>query len=424
MNIKEYEGATLRECLSRVRVDLGPDAIILETKKAKRGGYLGMGSREVVVVVAGTGISVEQPRQEPVAARTAVMEPPATRLDAEEPEPFRPWTPAVLTGQAVVGTAAPPAEDDGQIRRLEMELAELRAGMEAVRMAMAGGQVSAVAQAVASVAPPAKAAPSPFEGLRQRMVDNDIPVEVADEFLKALPDLSGWQVHARESLAESSLRDLMTQRIACSGAITLTPGKTKVVALIGPTGVGKTTTVAKLAAHFALVAKKRVALLTVDTYRIAAVEQLKTYAQIIDVPVRVVYNPSEIGPALQEFAGYDLVLIDTAGRSHKNAMQLRELKAIVDAVPCETHLLISASTKQRDMLDHIERFQKVRVDRLIFSKLDETVTYGTLFATAALARVPVSYVTTGQRVPEDIEVATASKLSGLALNGVRATQAA
>lgn len=419
MRIKEYEATTLRECLQQVRGDLGPEAVILETRKAKRGGYLGLGSREVVVVVAGTGIAIEDAPRKQTPGRPAAAPSPSAEPE-EKGEAFRPWVPDTAPAQAVVRGASPAAQED-ELHRLQAELAELRAGVEAVRMAVSAGVPAAGSSAYA---PTPSVHPPLFAGLRQRMLENDIPGEVADEFLKALPDLSGWQVQARESLAESALRDLMVQRVRCDGGITLTPGKTRVVALIGPTGVGKTTTVAKLAAHFALVAKKRVALLTVDTYRIAAVEQLKTYAQIIDVPIRVVYNPSEIGAAMQEFAGYDLVLIDTAGRSQKNAMQIRELKAVVDAVSCETHLLIAASTRQRDMLDHVERFQKVRVDRIIFSKLDETVTYGTVFATAALTGVPVSYVTTGQRVPEDIEIADASKLCSLALNGARALQAA
>ena len=423
MRIKEYEATTLRECLQQVRGDLGPDAVILETKKARRGGYLGLGSRDVVVVVAGIGISVDKSRPPQVERAPAEAARASSGRSGSEDATFRPWVTDGAPGRAVVREPASAADEDEQIRRLEAELAELRAGVEAMRMAVSAGSAPAAATGPAT-ATATVTAPAPFGGLKQRMLDNDIPPEVADEFLRALPDLSGWQVQARESLAESALRDLMVQRVRCCGGIVLTPGKTKIVALIGPTGVGKTTTIAKLAAHFALVAKKRVALLTVDTYRIAAVEQLKTYAQIIDVPVRVIYNPPEIGPAMQEFAGYDLVLIDTAGRSQKNAMQCRELKAIVDAVPCETHLLIAASTRQRDMLDHVERFQRVRVDRLIFSKLDESVTYGTVFATAALTGVPVSYVTTGQRVPEDIEVADAAKLCGLALNAVRTPQAA
>jgi flagellar biosynthesis protein FlhF len=180
--------------------------------------------------------------------------------------------------------------------------------------------------------------------------------------------------------------------------------------------VGKTTTIAKLAAHFSLVEKRRVGLLTMDTYRIAAVEQLKTYSQIIDIPVQVAYNQSDVVPALRTFENCDLVLIDTAGRSQKNVMQVSELKTLIDMADCETHLVLSASTKERDLCDQVERFLGVGVDRLLFTKLDETTSYGTIYSLAAKYDLPVSYITTGQKVPEDIEVADGTKLAAIVMN--------
>jgi flagellar biosynthesis protein FlhF len=157
-----------------------------------------------------------------------------------------------------------------------------------------------------------------------------------------------------------------------------------------------------------------------DTYRIAAVEQLKTYGQIIDIPIRVAYTSAEIAPALESFAGFDIVLIDTAGRSQKNLMQVSELKSLVDTAGCETHLVLAASTKEKDLLDQVARFRESGVDRILFTKLDETTTYGTMYTIAAKTGIPVSYLTTGQKVPEDIEPADGARLASLVLDSTPA----
>ncbi len=180
-----------------------------------------------------------------------------------------------------------------------------------------------------------------------------------------------------------------------------------VVALVGPTGVGKTTTIAKLAANFALFEGKSVGLITIDTYRIAAVEQLKTYSEIINLPIEVVYTAAEFKRALVNLEEKELILIDTAGRSQKNKQQIRELRHFFNGRRLdETHLVLSANTKLEDLLETAESFQEIEYNRLIFTKLDETNNLGNVLEVADRLKIPMSYVTTGQNVPEDIEVAT------------------
>ena len=180
-----------------------------------------------------------------------------------------------------------------------------------------------------------------------------------------------------------------------------------VVALVGPTGVGKTTTIAKLAANFALFEGKSVGLITIDTYRIAAVEQLKTYSEIINLPIEVVYTAADFKRALQNLSNKQLILIDTAGRSQKNKQQIRELKHFFNGRPLnETHLVLSANTKLEDLLETADSFKELNVNRLIFTKLDETNSLSNVVEVAERLQIPLSYVTTGQSVPEDIEVAT------------------
>ena len=193
-------------------------------------------------------------------------------------------------------------------------------------------------------------------------------------------------------------------------------GTRRVIALVGPTGVGKTTTVAKLAANFKLAHGMRVGLITVDTFRIAAVEQLKTYAEIIDLPLAVVNDPSEMPRALDELGAVDIVFIDTAGRSPRDEVKIRELaEFLLQARPDEVHLVLSAVAGQRSLRSAVERFAVVQFDRLILTKLDEAESLGGLLAVLGLSSRPVSYLTTGQAVPDDIEPADRERLARLIL---------
>lgn len=182
--------------------------------------------------------------------------------------------------------------------------------------------------------------------------------------------------------------------------------------IVGPTGVGKTTTIAKLAAIHALWEKKNILLLTADTYRIAAVEQLRTYAKILGVPMDVVYEASEIPGILAKHGTPDLVLLDTAGRSQRDTRRLEELRGLYDAfLPDTVHLALPANMKYRDMLDVVERMGVVPLSHIIFTKLDETTTYGALLNIMLDFARPASFFTTGQNVPNDIEVASGMRLA-------------
>lgn len=190
--------------------------------------------------------------------------------------------------------------------------------------------------------------------------------------------------------------------------IVLNEGHQKVVFFIGPTGVGKTTTIAKIAAHFKLNKNVRVALITADTYRIAAVEQLKTYANIIDVPLKVIYTIEEFNQAVRDYAEYDLVLVDTAGRSHKNQDQCGELYHLLEdctldeSIEKENYLVLSATTKYKDLLKINDVFGKVKDYGLIFTKIDETLCLGNILNLRLYSGAPLSYIADGQSVPDDI----------------------
>lgn len=196
--------------------------------------------------------------------------------------------------------------------------------------------------------------------------------------------------------------------------IDITPGKTKYVFFLGTTGVGKTTTIAKIASSFKIKEKRNVGLLTADTYRIAAVEQLRTYANILGIPLSVVYSASEIEEARKDLDKYEVVLVDTAGRSDKNKEQIDELKRLINAIPeedREIYLVLSATTKYGDLIRITEVYKDVAKYKLIFTKVDETGTIGNIYNILMRTGAGLSYVTFGQNVPDDISAADTQSIA-------------
>jgi len=194
---------------------------------------------------------------------------------------------------------------------------------------------------------------------------------------------------------------------------------TKIWVLVGPTGVGKTTTLAKLAAHFSLKERKRITLVTFDTYRIGAVEQLKIYAQLLGLPLEVAFHREDLTRIIEKNLHQDLLLIDTVGRSPRDTKHLEELKDFLTAHPLiENHLLLSATTKEKDLGRVVQQYSFLPIKSYLFTKLDETEEYGPLLNQLLHDRKPLSYLTHGQRVPEDIELATKAKVASLVVNAI------
>ncbi len=334
MNIRRFQADRLQDALDAVRERIGPEAVILETRRVRGPGPLGyLRPRRFEVVAAAEERASDAIRGEILGLRAAV-ERMARRLDS-----------ARGPGESVVELL----DARGVPRQEAMEL-------------------------VADLEPPA--APADRRAIGARM-----------ESIMGFPH-----------------------------PIVLEPGTRKVCALVGPTGVGKTTTLAKLAARFALMQRARVCLVTADTYRIAAIEQLRTYGQILGVPVEVAVTPAEVEQALARHAQADLVLVDTAGRSPRNEMQMAELKNYLRAVgPGETHLVLGLNMHAHDAMFTARAFAEVGFDHFLFTKLDETRGPGLILPLRRAFDRPLSYITTGQRVPEDIEVANAQRISRMLL---------
>lgn len=240
--------------------------------------------------------------------------------------------------------------------------------------------------------------------LYNTMIDNEVDERYANQIIDTL-DVSG----KKEVPIDYYLANVYQKIILKFGTTRrISPAKKnpKIVYFIGPTGVGKTTTIAKIASKFHVNEKKKIALLTTDTYRIAAADQLRTYANILDVPIRVIYSVEEIERAFEDYAECDYILVDTAGHSHHNEEQRQTIGQFIHAsdkkAEREVYLVISATTKYRDMVSIADAYREVTEYKLIFTKLDETVALGNLLNLRMRTNAEMSYVTYGQNVPDDI----------------------
>ena len=256
------------------------------------------------------------------------------------------------------------------------------------------------------------------------LLEQEVAEELADQVIGQVRDqLDAAQTADANQCRNAVLRavaDLLPTDSETDRPISAGEGRPQTIALVGPTGVGKTTTIAKLAATFKLKQNKDVALVTLDTYRIAAVDQLRTYAGIIGVPLHVALSEEDLRKAMRACAHCDLVLIDTAGRSQRDDQKLEELSRFMKvAQPQEVHLVLSSTCTQSVLMEAVERFSRIRTDRIIFTKLDEAVSFGVLLNVLRKVNKRLSYVTTGQEVPHQIELGRPDRLAALVLGQER-----
>ena len=279
-------------------------------------------------------------------------------------------------------------------------LTAVESGFASVRQGNAGYQVSGQPQMM----PPMTGDDSGVEGrLRASEVD--------EKYIRKL--LADYQVMTRKDKTKKlPFTKWLATRIECAGDNGGDAAGGRKVMLLGPTGVGKTTTIAKLAAIKALWEHKKVLLLTSDTYRIAAVEQLKTYAKILGVPIEIIFDMAAIPGVVDEHENADIILLDTAGRSQRDKKNMELFENLYNTfTPDAVHLVLAANMKYKDMLDVVEHIPNIPVSHLLFTKLDETVSYGSIFNIQQVMGCPVSFLTVGQNVPKDIETASGTRIA-------------
>lgn len=254
--------------------------------------------------------------------------------------------------------------------------------------------------------------------VRSQMIHNEVEEVYVEQIMEDIKESISREASLDNLL--SAVYQKIVLKIGQLQFIDVQHKKKKYVFFIGPTGVGKTTTIAKIASTLKLSGKAKVALITSDTYRIAAVEQLKTYANILGIPLKVIYSSDEMAGVKEELENYDLVLIDTAGRSHNNKEQREDIQKLLETVPeeqREVYLVLSATTKYKDLVKISQSYAEIIKYNLIFTKLDETDAIGNIFNIRMLTGAPLSYMTWGQNVPDDIGKADAQKIAKQLLGG-------
>lgn len=377
----------MAQALAQVRRDLGRDAVILNTRTFKKGGMFGLGGKRVVEITASIDINVLHPKEKRNlrnAIATGTAEP---RIDPRL-EPKR-------AGRLLETPPKSPVNDE----RLHQELNLVKQMVQELIQENRRQQHPAVPEEL-------------FETYLA-LINQDVSQELADEIVRQVRDQLKSEQLTDKTQVRRAVAKCIEKMVPVTGPITTgQPGRPKVIALVGPTGVGKTTTIAKLAANFKLRENRTVGLITIDTYRIAAVDQLRTYADIINVPLRVVLSPEELRQAIRSMKDCHVILIDTAGRSQSDKLKLRELKSFLNvAKPDETHLVLSSTSGQANMQTCIRQFSSIGIDRIIFTKLDEAVGIGMLLSAVRKLDQAISYITTGQSVPDDIEPGSGRQLA-------------
>lgn len=391
MDVRTFRAKTLQEALVLVRRELGPEAAVLQTRHVRRGLLDWLTGRTEVEILASTAVRVPSRFAEAPANPLASTQTPHSTV-AATPHPSA----AAPRPSDRVSTAAAGEED------LHQRLDKLQQMVEKLYQT--------------PDRPRRPCMPDALFQLYTDLLDAEVPEELARDFVERVRTTLSPDDMDDPLLLKARLARLVEEEIHTSGPIRVMGDRRRVVALVGPTGVGKTTTIAKLAANFHLRDGCRVGLITVDTYRVAAVEQLRTYADIIDLPMEVVAKPREMSSALERMAGMDLVLMDTAGRSPRDEMKIQELKSMLaEAQADEIHLVLSAVSSVASQRHVLQQFAEIDATAVLLTKLDEAGGLGNLLSLVRACRLPLSYVTYGQNVPDDIQPANPRKLARLVL---------
>ena len=490
----------MADALAKVKADLGKDAVILHTRSFKRGGVLGVGAKMVIEITASTdaaaldarerkalsgGSRVTQRRSGELVAAGRSGKGEASPLDdtfrtsqslqmteGKRRVPPIDAEPAFMRGHggglARERLASSDRDFSALAGGLRDEMNEIRS---MVRELLARPAVGARSRHVASSSVGEQDAalpeePAEFQVYYTRLLQNAVAEEVARDIMDVARarladcrarieagigdrlDRSILDQKVREKLEElvpAILMESIERLLPVPGPVEIdVEGVPKLVALVGPTGVGKTTTIAKLAAHFKLREGRRVGLITTDTYRIAAVDQLKAYAEIMNLGLEVVFSPEELPDAINRLSDCDLILMDTSGRSHRDSDRLRDLGAFLDAArrftaglrderangisgatdkSVEVHLLLSCTSNDHQLIEVAEKFSSLGIDRAAFTKLDEAVGLGVVLNVASRLNLQLSYLTTGQDVPDDIEVGHRRRIAQMLLDGCETADA-
>lgn len=418
MVIKKYIAKTEEAAIELAKAELGKDVVIMNVKTNGAKGIAKLFRKASVEVTAAVDeVLPEEPKEEI---------PDFSKLqEAIEKQEFKP-APDSKAAKAEAAKAELLEKNQVIIDDEEQDAKdEIAAGANAIEQRLSDLQNLLEKQMSLSQAEQKEESDTELDKtqaclqlIRSQMENNEVESTYVEQIIEDIEDSLKKDVSLDNIL--SGVYQKIVLKIGRPQLIDIHAKKRKYVFFIGPTGVGKTTTIAKIASTLKLSKKVKVALITSDTYRIAAVEQLKTYANILGIPLKVVYSPDEMEKTMEELANYDLVLIDTAGRSHNNKEQKEDIHRLLETVPeeqREVFLVMSATTKYKDLVNIAQSYSEIAKYSLIFTKLDETDAIGNVFNIRMLTGAPLSYMTWGQNVPDDIGKVDAQKMAKQLLGG-------
>lgn len=360
MRIKRYVVSSMQEAMKKIQQDLGKDAVILNTKQIKPQGLLGFMSKKKIEIVAATDVVKNDMFSQNDSSTT-----PHVRSDSVH---------NALANETYAGVKTPD-ESTLQIYREIKQMKEL-----IHQLNVQGGSANSVV----------------MNKLKRYLQAQDFDDEWIIKLMESKP---GEEERQAIRIVEHKLRSFLQDCPICKLS-----ENTTIAYFVGPTGVGKTTTIAKLAAEQVLNCGRKVGFITADTYRISAVEQLRTYAELLNVPIRVVHSPADVSDAVKDLKNdCDLLFMDTAGRNFNNLMYVSEVNRLFESEKnSEIYLVLSLTSKYVDMKKIVENFSQFHLDRVLFTKMDETQSFGSIFNLLSEFPLKPSYIATGQSVPDDI----------------------
>jgi len=424
MKLKRFEALSLQEALQAVKAELGPEAVIVSSRRIQKGGGLfGLLSQSVIEVTAAVDRSAQAEEAPSARVDRSLQSLMAKRFVSDVPvrQAVSPKTDPSFSEALQVATVLDPVtqhlqEMRQEIQRLREEqqdpervLGPLRQELEGLRIVV--GQVlgSQMDKRVEGL-------PGDVMDVYQLLVSQGVNPQTAHHLIRTVVETLGTAGVGNREAMKSLLWERMEEAVAVSGPAVSKHYGQKMMMLVGPTGVGKTTTIAKLAGLARQQDEhRRTVLITLDTYRVAAVEQLRVFAKILKIPLEVAVSHKDFVECMGRHQNADLLLIDTAGRSPKDQAGHDELLAITRGqFHVETHLVLAAPMAESVQMDTIRRYQSVPIHKLMITKLDELSMGGSLYNVLAQTGLPVSYLSAGQRVPEDLEIATRTRLVELA----------
>lgn len=402
MKIKKYVVNDMNEAMTRIRYELGTDAIIISQRKVRKGGFLGLFSKKSLEVTAAIDNYSKEKKHnsntEDKINKENNIE--VIKKMIEERNNNTKYDNNIDHDTNILDSYKEILESKS--KSFENKLSK---GKEFTETKDLMDEIRDLKKIVKDIGKNEKSYEDENSSLVNFFKDLDLEEEFIEKIIKKVGDL------------EDSLEEREKIKRVIENTIDIRSNSVgKVTVLVGPTGVGKTTTIAKLAGKLSLIDKKKVGLITIDTYRIGAVEQLKTYADIMNIPFKVVFSIKDMEKSIIDLDYCDVILVDTTGRSSKNMMQISELRAFIEKIKEKSvHLVINASTKNKDIETIIKGYTILEYENIIITKLDETSTYGSILTILDKGKKPISFITTGQDVPDDIKEGNKEEIAKIVL---------